>query len=102
MSAAGATLFVVAELRAVRGQEDRLRTALEAMIEPSLDEPGCLAYRPYGDPNDPSRMVVVEEWTGPDALAEHFATPHFRHAEQVFAGILAEPMTVRRLAEVTD
>ncbi len=95
------TLFVVAEIRAVRGQEDRLRTALEAMIEPSLDEPGCLAYRPYTDPNDASRMVVVEEWTGPDALAEHFATPHFKHVELVFDGILAEPMTIRRLTAVT-
>ncbi|MEV5573395.1 putative quinol monooxygenase [Spirillospora sp. NPDC052269] len=94
------TLFVVAELRSVRGQEDRLRTALEAMIEPSLDEPGCLAYQPYADPNDASRMVVVEEWTGQDALDEHFATPHFEHAVKVFEGILAEPMTVRRLAAV--
>ncbi|RFU41476.1 antibiotic biosynthesis monooxygenase [Actinomadura logoneensis] len=95
------TLFVVAELRAMGGQEDRLRTALEAMVEPSLDEPGCLAYRPYADPNDPSRMVVVEEWTGPAALGAHFATPHFRHAEMVFDRILAEPMTVRRLGAVT-
>ena len=46
-------LTVVAECLAARGQEDRLRTALEAMIEPSLDEPGCLAYRPYVDPNEP-------------------------------------------------
>ncbi|WP_202125781.1 hypothetical protein [Actinomadura physcomitrii] len=49
-------LTVVAECLASPGREDRLRTALEALIEPSLDE--------------------------------HFATPHFRHAE---------PMTIRRL-----
>jgi quinol monooxygenase YgiN len=91
------SLTVVAECLASPGQEDRLRTALEAMIEPSLDEPGCLAYRPYADPNRPARMVVVEEWTSPAALDEHFATPHFRHVEQVFGEILAEPMTIRRL-----
>ncbi|MCP2340711.1 putative quinol monooxygenase [Actinomadura rupiterrae] len=100
MTPGGTALVVVAELRAVPGQEDRLRTALEAMIEPSLDEPGCLAYQPYTDPNDPSRMLVVEEWTGQDALDEHFTTPHFRHVEQVLASILAEPVTIRRLAEI--
>ncbi|WP_433679436.1 putative quinol monooxygenase [Nocardia sp. CA-119907] len=91
------TLHVVAEFRASSGQEDRLRTALEAMIEPSLAEPGCLTYQPYTDPNDPSRMVLVEEWTGPDALDEHFATPHFFHVRDVLAQILAEPMVIKRL-----
>ncbi|WP_214417227.1 putative quinol monooxygenase [Sphaerisporangium fuscum] len=91
------SLIVVAECLAAPGREDRLRTALEAMIEPSLDEPGCLAYRPYADPNDPARMVVVEEWSGPQALEEHFATPHFQHVRQVLDLVLAEPMTIHRL-----
>ncbi|WP_330239651.1 putative quinol monooxygenase [Streptomyces sp. NBC_00525] len=90
-------LTVVAECLAAPGQEDRLRTALEAMIEPSLDEPGCLAYRPYADPNDGARMVIVEQWTSPRALAEHFTTPHFHHASKVLDRILAEPMKIHRL-----
>ncbi|WP_067697362.1 putative quinol monooxygenase [Nocardia jejuensis] len=91
------SLHVVAELRATPGQEDRLRTALESMIEPSLAEPGCLSYRPFADPNDPAHMVVVEEWTGPGSLDEHFATAHFTHIASVLPGILAEPMIIRRL-----
>ncbi|MCG5213477.1 putative quinol monooxygenase [Streptosporangium sp. KLBMP 9127] len=90
-------LIVLAECRAAPGQEDRLRTALEAMIEPSLDEPGCLAYRTYTDPNHPASMVVIEEWATPRALMEHFTTPHFRHAQQVLDLVLTEPMTLRRL-----
>ncbi|WP_413807691.1 putative quinol monooxygenase [Streptomyces sp. OE57] len=91
------SLVVIAECLAAQGQEDRLRTALEAMIEPSLDEPGCLAYSPYVDPNRPARMVVVEEWTGPGALQGHFTTAHFLHVRQVLDRVLAEPMTVRTL-----
>jgi quinol monooxygenase YgiN len=91
------SLTVIAECLAAPGQEDRLRTALEAMIEPSLEEPGCLSYRPYADPNQPARMVIVEEWTDPQALAGHFTTDHFHHVRQVLDLILAEPMTVRRL-----
>ncbi|MEU5030304.1 putative quinol monooxygenase [Streptomyces milbemycinicus] len=91
------SLVVVAECVAEPGQEDRLRTALEALIEPSLEEPGCLAYRPYADPNNPGHMVVVAEWTDPEALARHGTTPHVRHARQVLDLVLAEPMAVRRL-----
>ncbi|MEU6583738.1 putative quinol monooxygenase [Nocardia sp. NPDC046763] len=91
------TLHVVAELRAASGQEDRLRTALEAMIEPSLAEPGCLSYQPFTNPNDPAHMVVVEEWRDADALEKHFATDHFQHVAGVLEGIVAEPMVIRRL-----
>ncbi|WP_327709109.1 antibiotic biosynthesis monooxygenase [Streptomyces sp. NBC_00464] len=96
------SLVVIAECLAQPGLEDRLRTALEAMIEPSMEEPGCLAYRPYADPNRPARMVIVEEWTDAAALAEHFTTAHFRHVKQVLDLVLAEPMTIRRLTGAGD
>ncbi|MEV5977027.1 putative quinol monooxygenase [Streptomyces sp. NPDC052114] len=91
------SLTVIAEALAKTGQEDRLRTVLEAMVEPSLAEPGCLAYRPYTDRDEPARMVLVEEWTDPQALAEHFATPHFAHLKQALETVLAEPLTIRKL-----
>ncbi|WP_406232137.1 putative quinol monooxygenase [Nocardia sp. NBC_01009] len=91
------SLWGIAECVAAPGQHDWLRTALEAMIELSLDEPGCLAYQPYIDPNDPAHMVIVEEWPDPQALAEHFTTPHFRHVEQVLGQILAQPLSLWKL-----
>lgn len=45
--------------------------------------------------DDCARMVVVEEWAGPRALAEHCSTAHFRHVKEVLEGVLAEPMTIR-------
>ncbi|WP_306359458.1 putative quinol monooxygenase [Nocardia sp. CC227C] len=91
------TLHVTAEFHAHAGREDRLRTALEGMIEPSLAEPGCLAYQPFVDPNDATHWVLVEQWTGADALDEHFETPHFRHVRDVLDTVLAEPMVIHRL-----
>ncbi|MEU6559380.1 putative quinol monooxygenase [Nocardia nova] len=91
------TLHVVAELRVIPGSEDRLRTALEAIVEPSLAEPGCLSYQPFTNPNDPAHMVVVEEWQDADALETHFKTDHFQHLAGVLEGILAEPLIIRRL-----
>ncbi|MEU1209382.1 putative quinol monooxygenase [Nocardia sp. NPDC005825] len=91
------TLHVVAELHVTPGNEDRLRTALEAMIEPSLAEPGCLTYQPFTNPNDPAHMVVVEQWQDAAALEDHFKTDHFQHVAGVLEGIVAEPMIIRRL-----
>ena len=95
MTAAEVALTVVVEAVAGPGQADRLRTALEALVEPSLEEAGCLAFRPYLDPNDASHMVVVEQWADQAALDAHFDSPHVAHAARVFELVLAEPLTVR-------
>ncbi|WP_157106751.1 hypothetical protein [Nocardia arthritidis] len=42
-------------------------------------------------------MVIVEEWTSAQALAEHFTTAHSRHVKQVLEFVLAEPMIIRKL-----
>lgn len=91
------TLHVIARFRAAKGHEDRLRTALEAMIEPSVAEPGCLLYQPFVDPNDHASMVLIEQWSSPAALDAHFTTPHFLHVRDVLATVLAEPMVIDRL-----
>ncbi|CAL9500265.1 hypothetical protein SUDANB95_03399 [Actinosynnema sp. ALI-1.44] len=90
------TVVVVTEYLAGPGREDRLRTALEALIEPALDDPGCLSFQPYANPNDPAQMVVVEEWADPAALADHRAGTPRRHADLVLAAVLARPATVRQ------
>ncbi len=91
-------MIVLATLVAGLGHTDRLRTALEAMIEPSLDEPGCLAYQLYIDPNRPEQMVLVEEWEDEEALQVHFSTAHFAQVSEVLDQVLAEPLALRRLA----
>ncbi|MCX4097010.1 putative quinol monooxygenase [Nocardia sp. alder85J] len=90
------TVFVVAEFRAAPGREDRLRTALEAMIEPALSEPGCLAYQPFVDPNDPAHLVAIGQWTGTAAWDAHLDSAHGRYLAGVLTGILAEPAVVHR------
>ena len=46
------------------------------MAEASLAEEGCNAYGFWQDPADAGRVRVFEEWASPEALDEHFATPH--------------------------
>jgi quinol monooxygenase YgiN len=42
-------------------------------------------------------MVIIEEWTGKEAL-EHFATPHFKRVAEVLDEILVEPFAATTLA----
>jgi quinol monooxygenase YgiN len=92
-------LVLVAGFQARSGAEDRLRTALEGMIEPSLEEPGCLGYQPYVDPNRPGAMILLEEWVDEAALEAHFQTPHFARVAEVLEEVLAEPFKLRRLTD---
>ena len=96
------TLVVIAEFEAKAGREDDLRTELEAMIEPSVEEAGCLGYEPYVDPNRPQRMVIVEEWTGRAALEFHFTTPHFHHVATVLEDLLVRPFVIRHLTQAPE
>jgi quinol monooxygenase YgiN len=82
------------------GEERRLQDELTAMIEPSLAEPGCLGYRPLVDPNQSGAMVIIEEWTGEEALEEHFATPHFKRVAEVLDEILVEPFAATTLTRL--
>jgi quinol monooxygenase YgiN len=93
------TLTIVASFIAKPGQEQRLRHELNAMIEPSLAEEGCLCYQPFDDPHRAGRMIIVEEWASSAALDHHFSLPHFLHVAQVLDEILAEPFTLRRLTD---
>jgi autoinducer 2-degrading protein len=89
-----ASLTVLASFRAKPGRRDEVLDALIAMIEPSLAEDGCLAYRPYADATDPDRVVLVERWVDRAALDFHFTTPHFKDVAAKLEELLAEPFTL--------
>ncbi len=91
---------MIASFQPRPGQEQRLKEELNAMIEPSLAEAGCLGYRPLVDPNLPGPMVIIEEWASDDALQVHFATPHFKHVSQVLDEILVEPFGATMLTRI--
>ena len=94
------SLTVVVRMKAKPDEEKRLGAELAALVPPTVAEPGCLSYRPYVDPDDPSAWILVEEWTDPDAFDRHLQTPHLAHTLEVFEHILAEPLSLRRFTEV--
>ncbi|MFI6153707.1 putative quinol monooxygenase [Kitasatospora sp. NPDC051170] len=91
---------MIAVLKAKPGMEDRMRAQARSMAEASLAEPGCLSYRNYVDPEDPRAWVVVEEWADREALDAHLASPHLARSLELSGELLAEPPSLKVLAEV--
>lgn len=41
----------------------------------SRKEPGCLTHDVYRDPENPQRLIFVEQWSDQAALNQHFKVP---------------------------
>jgi quinol monooxygenase YgiN len=87
-------LTIVATFKAKPESADRLRDGLQALAVSSREEAGCLAYRLYVDPVDPSAMVMVEQWADGDAIAEHNKSAHFQEFAKSAPELLADPVTI--------
>jgi quinol monooxygenase YgiN len=89
------SLTVIATMTAKPGSEARLRGSLTGLVEPTLAETGCLAYRVYTAADHPASLVIIEEWTDEAALQEHYGTPHFKEVAGLLDELLAEPLMVK-------
>jgi quinol monooxygenase YgiN len=65
---------------------DRFHELAADLVEATLAEPGCRAYGFWADPANPGRVRAYEEWESPEALSEHFGTPHMA----TFMGAMGE------------
>lgn len=71
-------LVVTANLQAKPGQAEALADCFRRLVQPTLDEPGCLMFVPHVDRDDPGRFFVYEQWVDEAALEHHRETPHYR------------------------
>lgn len=59
------------------GHGEELEAIFAALRERTLAEPGCLAYEPHRDPDDPTRYFLYEAYADEAAYREHQASEHF-------------------------
>lgn len=80
-------IHVIATIRARHGQHAVLLNSFRKMVPRVLARQGCIQYSlathlqtslPGQQKIDRDEFVVVEKWTGLDALEEHLADPAFR------------------------
>ncbi len=94
------TVRVIAQAWARPGKETELKAALAALARPSLEEPGCLMWEAYDDPEDLRRVLTVELWADDAALAAHMATPHVQAMIARAEALLAAPPEIRSFRRI--
>jgi quinol monooxygenase YgiN len=69
-------LTVIAFMHAAPGKREELKAALEALIEPTKQEDGCVNYDLHQGVEDPDFFTFYENWVSGDKLDTHLAAPH--------------------------
>ena len=60
------------------GCRDAFVKVMEELTKESRKEEGCISYRVCESINDPSDVLILEEWKDNDALEYHNNTEHFK------------------------
>ena len=61
----------------------------------SISESGCERYDFFQSPDDPSKVVFVEEWTSMDHLSAHFEQAAFKEFFGTISPMLVGPPDIR-------
>lgn len=80
------------------GTEDRFVELMYETGKEVLREPGCIDWKIFRSPTDPTVFIAWEIFRDERAFREeHLKLPHVAKANKVFAEILAKPVEVQRL-----
>ena len=93
-------LSVVAVITAQQGQEDVVRQALSALVAPTRQEGGCLAYELFESGAVPGVFVTQERWRGQEDLDAHMQTAHMAQAFAAAGEALATAPGIHPLVPV--
>jgi quinol monooxygenase YgiN len=94
-------LTVIAYMKAAPGKEDELRSALQALIEPTSREAGYVSYDLHEAVDDPGTFFFYENWESGEHLDAHLAAPHLVDFAERMGGLLDERgLTINRLRRI--
>lgn len=102
MSARGPVVVSLATLVAREGRRYDLLTALLPLIEPTRAEEGNLDYVLFEVADEPGTFVMREAFTSMEALRVHQGTAHYLAFGEQAGELLAEPLTLTFLTQVSD
>ena len=84
------SLTLLAELKARPGKSGELGERLQALVEPTRREDGCLGYVLHRSSEDADVFLLYERWRSRQDLDLHLATPYlldfFARAPELLAG----------------
>lgn len=95
----GKPLCLIVKVKAVPGKEQELKEVLSRMIEPTRQEPGCIAYQLYANEKNDT-FFFYELWESSAHLDAHGRTEHYQRLVKERVGLVAEGGENSRLQEV--
>jgi quinol monooxygenase YgiN len=72
------SFVLVVRMKPKQGEEERAVELMRELAEASRQEPGCEAYSPCRDPEDPRSFLFYEQYRDKAAFEEHGASEHFQ------------------------
>ena len=72
------SFVLVVRMKTKEGEEDRALEVMHELAAASRQEPGCEAYVPCRDPEDPRSFLFYEQYRDKAAFEEHGQAEHFQ------------------------
>lgn len=69
-------LFIFARFHARAGKEGEVAKAVQAVLEPSREEPGCRNIHAFRSTRDPRLFYIQARWRDEAAFEIHAKLPH--------------------------
>ncbi len=83
-------LTVVAVFLANPGLENELAASLQALVEPTRAEDGCLNYDLHCDLELTGRFLFYENWASREQWKAHMASAHLKAHKETSGHLVAE------------
>ncbi len=88
-------IVIVGTVRVRPAQRERFDLLMTSLRDGTVAEPGCVGFAFGPDASSPTGVLVQEEYTGHEALADHQAQPYVAAYAAALPDLLAEPVTFR-------
>ena len=72
------SFVLVVRMKTKEGEEERALEVIRELAEATRQEPGCEAYIPCRDPEDPRSILFYEQYVDKAAFEAHGASEHFQ------------------------
>lgn len=93
-------LTVIAKILVKADKIEEAKSALTALIAPTLEENGCIDYVLHQSNDNPQLFFFYENWTDKESLENHLANEHVAAFSQRAEYLLAEPGELFFLSKV--
>ncbi|WP_428267920.1 putative quinol monooxygenase [Haliangium sp.] len=89
-------IAIAGQLRLDPANHESAVTAIQAMMDATRKEAGCISYTVSADLGAPGVFYIFEEWDSDEAVAAHIKTPHMAALQQALGGLGVQELRLQR------